>query len=660
MMTGEPDLLYSEFLDDFYAECEEHLKAVRRILLALEPFASHLGADPSLLEELFRHLHTLKGLSAMVGLTPAEQLAHQMESLLRLLRADPASLDLSMLDTLMDGVQELEQVVAVQQARQPLPNPAAVLDRLSALLAPALPASAPAPPSPMPVTPVTAAPDELTDRLEAVRRDGAMVWRFQFSPSRELADRGVTVEGIRARLQEAGEILSATPRVEPGGQIVFEFLVATTWDESTFRDWQDDGLSGAPYEPFSAAAPPPESGAGSWAPTLSSGMVRVELSRLDDLMRKVGDLVISRARLEGKLRDLEKTVPTAQWRALQEVNTALERQLRDLREGVMRVRLVPIGEVFERMQFVVRDLARERGQRVILELSGQETEVDKLVVERMADPLLHLVRNAVSHGLEPAEERLARGKPAEGRIGLRASTAGDRVVIVVEDDGRGVDRQAVAAQARELGWFEADEFLDDQRLLEILCSPGFSTRQEADRVSGRGVGMSVVKNAVENLGGTLTLDTEVGRGTRFVIQLPLTLAIVDALLVSVGGQTFAVPLPAVQEVLEIAPEEITSMAQGREEMIPYWGGVLPLVRLADRFGLETRFRRAFHAFVVGWAPHWAGIVVDRVLGQREIVVHAVADPLVQQPGIAGATELGDGRPILILDATALARIGSVG
>lgn len=657
MMAGEPDLLYSEFLDDFYAECEEHLKAVRRLLLALEPVAAGSAADSARLDELFRHLHTLKGLSAMVGLRPAEQLAHRMESLLRLLRAGQASLDPLMLDTMMDGAQTLEQIVAAHQARQSLPDPATILDRLSAWLPPAPPAPAPTHPPPAPVVPVAAAADGLAERVTAARRDGATVWRFQFTPAPELAGRGITVETVRARLQEAGDILSATPRVEPGGQIFFEFLVATTQEESTFRGWQDDGLSWAPHEPPPAAAPPPEPGVSSWTPTLSSGVVRVELSRLDDLMRKVGDLVISRARLEGKLRDLEKTVPTAQWRALQEVNTALERQLRDLREGVMRVRLVPIGEVFERMQFAVRDLARERGQRVILELSGQETEVDKLVVERMADPLLHLVRNAVSHGLEPAEERLARGKPAEGRIWLRALTAGDRVVIEVEDDGRGVDRQAVAERARALGWLEADGSLDEARILDILCAPGFSTRQEADRASGRGVGMSVVKSAVENLGGALTLYTEPGRGTRFVIQLPLTLAIVDALLVSVGGQTFAVPLPAVQEVLEIAPGEITTVTKGGEEIISYRGGVLPLVRLADRFGLEMRARRAYHAFVVGVAPQWAGIVVDRILGQQEIVVHAITDPLVQQPGIAGATELGDGRPILILDAGALARIG---
>ncbi len=660
MMAGEPDLLYSEFLDDFYAECEEHLKAVRRLLLALEPVAAGSAADPARLDELFRHLHTLKGLSAMVGLRPAEQLAHGMESLLRLLRAGQAILDPLMLDTMMDGAQTLEQIVAAHQARQPLPDPAAILDRLSAWLTPAMPAPAPTRPPPAPVAPVAAAADGLAERVTAARRDGATVWRFQFTPAPELAGRGITVETIRARLQEAGDILSATPRVEPGGQVLFEFLVATRREESSFHGWQDDGLSWAPHEPPPAAAPSPEPGVGSWAPSLSSGVVRVELSRLDDLMRKVGDLVISRARLEGKLRDLEKTMPTAQWRALQEVNTALERQLRDLREGVMRVRLVPIGEVFERMQFAVRDLARERGQRVIMELSGQETEVDKLVVERMADPLLHLVRNAVSHGLEPAEERLARGKPAEGRIWLRAATAGDRVVIEVEDDGRGVDRQAVAERARVLGWLEADGSLDEARILDILCAPGFSTRHEADRASGRGVGMSVVKSAVENLGGALTLYTEPGRGTRFVIQLPLTLAIVDALLVSVGGQTFAVPLPAVQEVLEIAPGEITTVTRGREEIISYRGGVLPLVRLADRFGLEARARRAYHAFVVGAAPQWAGIVVDRILGQQEIVVHAITDPLVQQPGIAGATELGDGRPILILDAGALARIGGTG
>ncbi|WP_020480618.1 chemotaxis protein CheA, partial [Kamptonema formosum] len=492
----------------------------------------------------------------------------------------------------------------------------------------------------------------------------------------------------------------------------------------------------APAAAPSAPAPPP-----ALAP---ANIVRVDLARLDELMRMVGDLVISRARLEDNLARLEETVPANQLRPLRETNQAMERQLRQLRQGVMRVRLVPVGEIFARMQFVVRDLARERQKKVTLELSGQETEIDKFVVERMMDPLLHLVRNALSHGIESEEERVRAGKPPEGKIALRAIAAGEMVALEIEDDGRGVDAERVVERARALGLLGVDTFgknlctigtqifgstppgkraitsslslqargnfpaagadskggqggIDSATLLDILCAPGFSTREQADLTSGRGVGMAIVKNRVLELGGTLTLETQPGTGSRFRIQLPLTLAIADALIVSVAGQTFAVPQSCVGEAIEVQPEAVTVFENS--EIISYRGGVLPIVRLARLFGLsepqhrgeaaprkvgpggrseEFPARRSpslapaecertpppesssatarFYAFVVGSGLNAVGIAVDRILGLREIVVRPLTDPLVSVPGIAGATELGDGRVVLIIDAPALTRL----
>ena len=512
--------------------------------------------------------------------------------------------------------------------------------------------------SPLPILPITPpsppAPDVDDIARRAVsHRTGAKVWCFAFTPAPALAARGITVDRVRARLQEAGELIKATPRVTAQGNITFEFLVASQSDEAEFAGWSEDGLSWTPYE-----TPPtpiaPDTGDLTSLSIAPSSVVRVDLARLDELMQMVGELVIIRARLEDNLKGLKAVVPVPQWRALQEVNLVLERQLRDLREGVMRTRMVPIGQVFERMQFVVRDLARESQKRVTLDLVGQKTQVDKLVVERMMDPLLHLVRNAVSHGLEEDEdERVAQGKPADGKIELRAATVGDTVVIEVEDDGRGIDSEAITARARALDLIDHDATLDADALLDVLCTPGFSTRDQADRASGRGVGLAVVTNAVQELGGSLTLDTQVGRGTRFTIQLPLTLAIVDALIVLVGGQTFAVPLPSVREVIEVDPTALSIM--GEDEFFPYRAGVLPIARLARLFGLTERFERAFYALVVGSESKWTGIAVDRILGQREIVVRAITDPLVQSPGIVAATELGDGKPILILDVAALTR-----
>ena len=319
----------------------------------------------------------------------------------------------------------------------------------------------------------------------------------------------------------------------------------------------------------------------------------------------------------------------------------------------MRVRLVPIREVFARMQFVVRDLTREYGKKVALALSGQETEIDKLVVERMLDPLLHLVRNAVSHGLEAPDERVAAGKSPEGRITLRAATTGETIVIEVEDDGRGIDAPRVFERASAAGLLGGEAANDDLSLLDVICAPGFSTRDEADRASGRGVGMAVVRTVVEELGGTLTLDTRLGQGTRFTIQLPLTLAIADALIVSAGGQTFAVPQVGVREVMQVEPG--MSKALENNELIPYRDRVLPLVRLAAFFQLAERTEIAFNVLVIGSGLGAIGLAVDRVLGLREIVVRPLTDPLVRVPGITGATELGDGRVVLILDTLALSR-----
>jgi two-component system chemotaxis sensor kinase CheA len=320
----------------------------------------------------------------------------------------------------------------------------------------------------------------------------------------------------------------------------------------------------------------------------------------------------------------------------------------------MRVRMVHIGEAFERMTFVVRDLARESGKKVIVQLSGGETEIDKFLVERMLDPLMHLVRNAVSHGLETTAEREAQGKQPEGLLSLTAMTAGERIMIKIADDGRGIDRELVVARAKASGLSDGDTDIDDAALLDLICSPGLSTRDEANRESGRGVGMDVVKQAVEELGGRMSLATKTGEGTTFTLELPLTLAIAEALIVSVNGQRFAVPQSAVREVLEV--ESASTKVLENNEIISYRGKVLPLLRLARVFEMDHQRGSSFHVLVLGEETNAVGLAVDRILGQREIVVRAIKDPLAQSKGIAGATELGDQRVVLILDISALRQL----
>ncbi len=884
--TKDENNLFADFLDDYFAESEEHLAIIRRNLLAIEPFVQQPEIDRTLVDELFRSFHSIKGLSGMVGVKEAEQVAHEMESYLRAIRDKQVLLSSEGVDALISGTKMLELVISTYRQQNPLPDVTSVINQLIAVLphdsspdngggakkeeaqeqavktapvvseaqeqavetapvvseaqeqavetapiaseaqeqavetapvvsgvqeqavetAPVVSgeqenveslSSTPVPLFPPDLPPLSLKPEEST-RLAAALQNGTQAWRFVFIPEPALSQRGVNVNNIRQRLQSIGEIIHASPQVTANSGIAFNFVVASQTDAASFAPWQEDGLAYTPYleegvrsqesqvvgaglpevlvrEPTNQLNPPvlepevgaqesgvrnqesqvrsPESGVvgaglnqisalpasnpinppvqqsqvvgaglnqisavppsnpinppvqqsqvrsqesgvvgdhltqGSALPASNpinppvqkspslpispspsppvtsapapSNFVRVGLARLDELMQMVGELVITRARLGDNLKALKGLVSEPQLRTLRETNLALERQLRNLREGVMRVRLVPIGEIFARMQFVIRDIARESKKQIALELSGQTTEIDKFVVERMMDPLLHLVRNAVSHGLESEAFRIAQGKSPEGKIALRAATAGEMVVIEIEDDGRGVDVEKVTKRARSQGLIATDATPDMATVLDIICSSGFSTRDQADLTSGRGVGMAVVKNTVQELGGFLTLDSHVGVGTKFTIQLPLTLAIADALTVSLGGQTFAIPQSSVREVLETQPTAITVFENN--EIFSHRGSVLPLIRLADFFGLastspETQNGKRLHVVVVGSGLNAVGLLVDRILGQREIVVRPLTDPLVQVVGIAGATELGDGRIVLILDTAALLQV----
>lgn len=626
MANPEPgDAFLDAFMDDYFVECDEHLVAVRGILLDAERQRGWM--TNAALQELFRSFHSIKGLSGMVALREAEVLAHHMESYLRLLRDGQARATLDGVGVLTRGTHALEQVIAAKQAGHDAPDLTGVLGELAALADAELPAVEEAT---SPAAPAVAGR-----------------WRVQFVPSVTLSSRGIGVDRVRALLREAGEIVEAAPRVDRDGGILFEFVVEGDLNELAV-DAGEYGLTLTPEMP-----PPPGGDDPPAAATVSaSHFVRVDLARLDDLMRMIGDLVISRARLMDSLTRIEPRVPPVEWRAVQENSAAVERQLRDLRDGIMRVRLVKVGEIFRRMPFVVRDLARESGRDVQLEITGHGTEIDKFVVERLMDPILHLVRNAVSHGIEPADQRIAAGKSPVGTVCLHAASVGDLVVLEVADDGHGVDAEAVAGRARAAGLDVPDGPLDEAGLLAILCAPGFSTRDTADRAAGRGVGMAVVLTTVQELGGRLSLESRPGQGTRFTLEVPVTLSITDAILGRVGAQTFAVPQSAVREVLEVAYADLRRVE--RHELVPYRDGALPVVRLAALFGLEATPGRALHVFVIGSGQAAVGLAVDRILGQREVVVRPLRDALIKVAGVAGATDLGDGRAVLILDPARIA------
>jgi two-component system chemotaxis sensor kinase CheA len=645
-----PDL-HAELLDDFYAECDEHLANLRGQLVLLEVSLDNSRANPAALESLYRSFHTFKGNAAIVGLGLAEELAHAAEGLLRALTRCEIPVTAGALDLLGQAGHKLEQIVTTFRLKQPLPDTTALLAQFRPYCA-----TVTTPAAPWLADPSTVASDPIA---ETAAQHGLLAWQAIFSPTADLDARGVNLTAVRARLGALGRILRVVPSIHPGGVMTFEFALALRAVVTDLAAWAADGIAlTAREEPGSVDDPvlPEREGRTGDHPSVDetapasmfiapSHIVRVDLGRLDELMRIAGEMVIHRSRLEERIARL-----TGDRTALQEVNLAFVRSLRELRTAITRVRLVPMAEIFTRLPFVTRDLSRETGKKLRLVLEGQETEVDKYLVERLKEPLLHLVRNAVSHGVESPVERQASAKPEEATLLLRAAATGDSVVIQIRDDGRGIDLTRVAQRAKALG-LVVPEPLDGTALLNLLCAPGFSTREQADRAAGRGVGMAVVANTVRELGGSLSLDTSPGQWTQFTLRLPLTLSIAGTFIVSAGAQTCAVPQGFVEEIFRIATADVRRINQA--EVVSYRSGVLPLVQLRSIFGAAPTESAHVTVLVVSSERGTAGLVVDRVHGQREVVVRPMRDPLIHVRGISGATELGDGKPVLILDAVTL-------
>ena len=632
-------------LDEFFGEADEHLVGIRQALLHLEASVGRAQPDTKGVEDLFLHIHSFKGISAIVGLAPAEAVAHATEDFLRLMRSGTSVLTAKGLEVLTAAVQKLEQIVAAFRSGNPMPGYGSLLAELKHQCEQcAISSLTPAEAS------VSAMSPGLLTSFEEAKSRGLLLWRFTFSPSRELDAQGANLNSIRTQLATVGEIIKSTPLIKGQGAVSFEFLVSTKETLTDIAAWEAKGVTVQPLEQSDTRAAT-TSGDTEHNPFLApSHVVRVDLKRLDELMRITGEMVIHRSRLETQLTQLKSSDRNLDLRGVQEVSGAMGRSLRDLREGIMRVRLVSVAEIFARMPFVVRDLARQTQKKVRLKLVGQETAVDKYLIERLKDPLLHLVRNAFSHGVESAAEREAASKPEEATIELNASTVGDSVLIRVRDDGKGINPSAIVQQAKKLG-LEIPEIVNNETLLDIICSPGFSTREDVDRASGRGVGMAVVCGTVRELGGTLTMESDEGQGTQFTIRLPLTLAIAETFIVTSAGQTCAVPQSFVREILQTTETDI-QLVNGIE-VIPYRDGVLPVVRLSGLFRLPTVPKPKSRMLVIESTRGSVGLLTEAVIGQREVVVRALRDPLIQVQGVSGATELGDGKPVLILDGAAL-------
>jgi two-component system chemotaxis sensor kinase CheA len=385
--------------------------------------------------------------------------------------------------------------------------------------------------------------------------------------------------------------------------------------------------------------------------------VRVDIRKLDNLMNVVGELAIVRgalARLAERLRAEGDRRITAE---LLRLHRSFDRRLAEMQAGILEVRMVPLGQVFERLARVVRQIGREMGKDIRLVITGAETEIDKLIVEELSDPLMHMIRNAIDHGIEAAPRRVEVGKPVAGTIALNAYQKGNHVMIEVEDDGRGIDGEAVVAKAVKLGKISADDAreLGREEILGLVFLPGLSTRTTVDDVSGRGVGMDIVKTNIGRLGGIIDVQSEPGIGTKMTITLPITLAIVSALMVDVAGHAFAIPLSTVSEALSLDAGG-TRLLDGRE-VITLRGATLPLCRLERVLKLvrppgQSAPHRSY-VVVVSLGNRRLGLVLDHLVGQQDIVIKPLGRSLDGVRGFAGATELGDQRVGLVIDAAAI-------
>ncbi|MEW6775432.1 MAG: chemotaxis protein CheA [Bdellovibrionota bacterium] len=663
---------------EFVSEAEELIDSLHRDLFSLEEMAEGKPFNPDLVNAIFRGAHSLKGLAGMFGFSELQGLAHDLENLLDALRLGKVTLARDLVDLLFRGVEALGRLVAARGKGEGLPGVESLRQEILAAAQAKPESSAKAFVAKSGIDPKIL--EVLTEYEEHRLSENLKLGRWIHKVTgRFLLDTFDTdLAAVSDKLKQKGEVLSTLPSGEASGenQIVFDLIVASDEPAAPL----EAHLQGSPVTlatlvaARAGGAPPPASGpvaapSAEAAPPAAEGVeeglgsvrsvsqtVRVDIRRLDVLMNVVGELVAQRntfSRLADHLRDIGQAKLAQQLG--REVRT-FERKIAELQSGVMATRMVPVSQVFDRLARVVRKSAKSLGKEVDLQMFGGETELDKLLVEELADPLMHIIRNSLDHGLEPPAERLLVGKPGTGKVTLRAYPQGNHVVIEVTDDGKGIDLAKVRKRAVERGLLAADAEPTEAELLEFIYLPGFSTKDGASELSGRGVGMDVVKNNIAALSGVLETRTEAGKGTTIRITLPITLAIIGALVIECRGRTYAVPVNSVLQCLRVTETELSSI-EGRH-VLQVEGRTVPVVALADffRLGGEAPGNLPYrYVIVVGLAEKRLGLLVDRLVGQQDIVIKPVGDLLSETPGVAGATDLGGQHTVLVLDVGGVIR-----
>lgn len=639
------------YRDVFLAESADFLQQVVDGLLKLESAPHDLGP----VEDVFRGAHSLKGMSAAMGYTKSADLTHKMEGLMDRVRKSELPVTSELVNLLLGAVDLVKMLIDDESKGKDEVDPSemiAAIDELKArALSPDMPAEAVAQP------PVASA-----------AKDGTPSWLASVTLEESCVLKAVRAYMVIKRFAHMGEVVETHPTAQEiedeRFHLTFEVVVRTVSDaeqikEAALQVSEVASVEVSPVEerrePALPEGPSPVSESPlsrtRELPKLSQTQtVRVSIGHLDTLVDLVGELVILRSRLE-EIQDRSDDVE------LREALDEFQRISTDLQYEVMQTRMVPVGNIFNRFPRMVRDLAADLGKRVDFKMDGLDIELDRTVLDEIGDPLVHLLRNSIDHGICTAEERVAAGKPAVGTITLSASRERDHVAIVVSDDGRGLDVERVWRKAVERGVVSDEDrsVYDDSEIFQFTCLPGFTTAETATRVSGRGVGMDVVKGKIEHLGGTLQIRSEFGRGSDFVLRLPLTLAIVQALIVEARGQAFALPLSSVEEVFG-GDEVNVETVDGSPVMILRDGALVPLMRLDSLlFGGDPSTLPTPNSSIVlvnTGAGHRA-LQVDDLGGRQEIVAKPLSR-LFRDQNFSGATILGDGRVMLILDPRVLA------
>lgn len=635
-----------QYAELFLTESREHVAGVNQALLILERETTGPAAAAAV-DEIFRAVHTMKGMSAMMGYAVVAELSHELETVLDRVRRGELAIDAGMMDVFFHSADVLEQTVeAAVSGREGEVSTAdlvASLHRLGSTSHAAATWTVPAPVS-----------------------AGTLV-RIRLAADTPL--RGVRAFIIVQTIGKLGEVTATEPSLEvlqaEGFDDDFALRVITSLGaediEKVVRgagDVEDVRVGEDAAAPRQAATPAEqpqdtdESTPATSSPASANGRsrnVRIDVRRLDNLMNLIGELVIARGRLSQIAAELGDA-------ALTETVTQSSRLITELRDEITASRMVPVSQVFDRFPRIVRDAARSVGKQVDFIAEGKGIELDRSMLDEIADSIVHLLRNAIDHGIESPEQRIASGKPAAGRLTLSATRDRSAVVIRVSDDGKGIDRDRVLARAKRDGLIEPHRTeLTEDELLRLLARPGFSTAEQVTGLSGRGVGVDAVYTRVRALGGAMDIRSVPGQGTTMMLRLPLTLAIVRAVLARVEGEVYAIPLAHVSETIELTPDVVRTV-KGREVLLVR-DDVLPLLRLRELVGLPPYVPRGEieleQVIVIDLGDRRAALVIDELTGQEEIVVKqydAVRDGL---PFFGGATLLSDGTPSLIVDVSSL-------